>query len=874
MKTPTDQWGSYLEAAAAEHQVHERNVLYKFVETIIWRDLQKEGFAVPCRRLLQRTLTAGLDPLPVVKVGQHSCKVCSFDNVLNIWWQPVIEYMEALSTGETPQWTESLGLNHAALLSEMQGIVSSADESLDMDQWVEFIQKTLWRLLKVHVPIRLIMQVVSPIVPLSMQSTPANALHLLRSALCVKLVGSTLAAQANRMILAEISEVPVKLFPEQDINLNLRKDLIASLEQQHCGPEVDDTTDRRPLKKQRKDTLSLNESLTAKTKQVLWMLENRVACSRVSDTASSAGTLISSLASSSSSSSNQEDELYDRFSVKKHLLVLDGAIDRCTSDLLFEHREQGRFAGVALATDESPPSQPRFRGLRFQITVLYWGTFAPVEEWERSADPPILKCSCLGDIMHCPGKKGVDVSRVIEKQLGRLGLNCFDVVSGTGDGGGENEGHLGVHAHFENLNPGYVRRRCLPHIAWRTCDLAIRSSGLDYKALAAYLGEGVTWSRLREIATKGPADGGLGLFRDCSQPCKNLFGRNPSAIIVSRPDTDLNFLKLLEGKEHLLHRLAEKDLEQRSLSAETRVAILNLGDIKNRIRRRVLQELLEKCMFLLYYNQKHATVAAVTSWDEMMQRAVSEILTLEITPQVLQRLRWSEEAFAALEERPKTWVELAVLEVVGEQNLVPERLLEALDFHRSVSDQAAAHLNLLYDNNFRTPWMAAKLLSKDKALARSTAASLVRHLVTTRPANRTSFENHLFSVEHLWQNLEDFSKAEPPVLLWQGHGKYEGLFKFLAPRFLLAPDHVLDAERIHARWQWACTLKRAMKIQTLNASLRLMHYIEHNQTFPSHEDLLPHLHAERKQHKVDLEAVEADEEVALGWRYYLQKAKK
>ena len=562
-------------------------------------------------------------------------------------------------------------------------------------------------------------------------------------------------------------------------------------------------------------------------------------------------------------------------SLNKHLLLLDGAIDRCTLDLLFAHREQGSLAGVALATDESPPSQPRFRGLRFQITVLYWGTFAPVREWETSEDPPILKCSSLGDIMHCPGKKGVEVSRVIEKQLARLGLNCFDVVSGTGDGGGENEGHVGVHAHFENLNPGYVRRRCIPHISWRTCDMAIRSSGLDYKALAAYLCEGVTWSRLREIATKDPRDGGLGLFKDSSQQCKSLFGKSPSAIIVTRPDSDLSFLKLLEGKEHLLHRLAVKDLEQRSLGVETRGAILNLGSIQSRIRRRVLQEILEKCMFLLYYNQKHGSVASCTSWDELMQKAVSETLNLEITPQILQRFGFSEEALVAMEAKPRTWVELAVLQVVGEQNLVAERLQEALDFHRSVSDQSAAHLNLLSDNTFRTPWLAAKLLSKDKALAQASAVSLVRHLVTTRPANRTSFENHMFSQEHLWQNLEDFSKAEPPVLLWKGNGKYESLFKFLAPRFLLAPDHVLDAERIHSRWQWACMTKHALKIQTLNASLRLMHYLEHNQAFPSHEDLLPHLQAEREQHKVDLEALAAlapEEEVALGWRYYLQKA--
>ena len=51
---------------------------------------------------------------------------------------------------------------------------------------------------------------------------------------------------------------------------------------------------------------------------------------------------------------------------------------------------------------------------------------------------------------------------------------------------------------------------------------------------------------------------------------------------------------------------------------------------------------------------------------------------------------------------PTTWVHLVVLQVVGEEDLVPERLQVALDFHRSASDQAVAHLNLLRDNTFRT----------------------------------------------------------------------------------------------------------------------------------------------------------------------------
>ena len=270
-------------------------------------------------------------------------------------------------------------------------------------------------------------------------------------------------------------------------------------------------------------------------------------------------------------------------------------------------------------------------------------------------------------------------------------------------------------------------------------------------------------------------------------------------------------------------------------------------------------------MFLLYYNQKHPSVATSTTWDALLKRGVSEILNLDITEKVLERFALTEETLGGMEGRPKSWVALAVLQVMGEERLVGEKLQEALDFHRLVSDQAAAHLNLLSDNTYRTPWLAAKLLSKDKDLAQNAAALLVKHLVTTRPANLTSFEKHLLTQVELWKNLEDFSKANPPVLLWQGHGKYLHLFKFLAPRFLLAPDHVLDAERIHARWQWLCSLKRSMKVQTLNASLRLMHHLEHNQTLPDFETLLEHLEAERRQHRMALEAV--DEDVALGWRY-------
>ena len=136
---------------------------------------------------------------------------------------------------------------------------------------------------------------------------------------------------------------------------------------------------------------------------------------------------------------------------------------------------------------------------------------------------------------------------------------------------------------------------------------------------------------------KDPAHGGIGIFRDTSQQCKDLFGKSPSAIIATKPDTYLKFHKLMEGDEHLLNKLAVRDLEQRSLGAETRAAILNLGDIKNRICRKVLQYILEKCMFCLYFNEQHPSVATSTAWDDLMQRAVVDILNLELTPLILRR---------------------------------------------------------------------------------------------------------------------------------------------------------------------------------------------------------------------------------------------
>ena len=127
-----------------------------------------------------------------------------------------------------------------------------------------------------------------------------------------------------------------------------------------------------------------------------------MAARRACATLCSASKLLSSMSSEGSTTSNLEELLGHRVTLGKHLLILDAAVDRWTSEHLMQLREEGRLAGVAMVTDESPPSQPRFRGLRFQITVLYWGTYLPASSWEFFAVPPIVVTSCMGGHLPLP----------------------------------------------------------------------------------------------------------------------------------------------------------------------------------------------------------------------------------------------------------------------------------------------------------------------------------------------------------------------------------------------------------------------------------------------------------------------------------------
>ena len=475
----------------------------------------------------------------------------------------------------------------------------------------------------------------------------------------------------------------------------------------------------------------------------------------------------------------------------------------------------------------------------------------------------------MADICHCPGKDGVTVMGVLDKQLMRPGMSRYEVFNVVGDGGGENEGSSGIHATMETEVPGYVRRRCLGHVAWRVADAMLDEwdQYSDVKTLCSYMSDGVTWSRLQALATTPVLEGGLGLFQEMSREHKAIFGRAPGGIVEGRPESVLHFLTFLRGKEHVLHLVCARDLEQRRLAKNTRQAVALLGDVQGRAERSICGEVLHRALYLHRWVNEHNSIAGAYSLEGLLSRAEAVVQDLSLDDLAMDRLGTSQEAIDARPWRPSTWVEEATWLVYQDRGLTTLVLPTLLGFHRRLVSRTQSHLSLTVHNFLRTSWMAATLLNRDPGVAQEGANKLLEHLLQTAPARRTPFEMALAENDAYMGNLQAFANVAPPCRLWQGQGAYKPLFRFLALRFLLAPDQVLDCERAHARWQWFCALKRNLTLPSMNALLRCTRFLEqHGGEFPPPEDLRPWLEAEQAHIRRARAAIDAADEIAPGWR--------
>ena len=156
------------------------------------------------------------------------------------------------------------------------------------------------------VPKQHILHAMSHVVPFHVAPTTANGLHLLRSGLCSKLVGPSLAGQVSRLILAEIAEVPVDLLSDAELNIQVRQDLVNSLAAPLCDP-ADSEDDKRPTKRSR-TRAAIDETMKAKTDQVLFMVKNRIASRRVQSSLEDAAQLLQDLSQDSASGSSSNSQ--------------------------------------------------------------------------------------------------------------------------------------------------------------------------------------------------------------------------------------------------------------------------------------------------------------------------------------------------------------------------------------------------------------------------------------------------------------------------------------------------------------------------------------------------------------------------------------
>ena len=367
----------------------------------------------------------------------------------------------------------------------------------------------------------------------------------------------------------------------------------------------------------------------------------------------------------------------------RHCLVLDEAVDEYMKDRISKGRGIS-FFGAAFASDESPPASSRFTGYRFQVTYLYVPWFSPQELWEQADTAPMSVQQVLCDVCHCPGKDGQSVLKVITQQLMRLGLSLQDVVSGVGDGGGENEGALGIHSSIEAANPGYVRRRCLGHLSWRTADAAIDEMGVLSKhvlSLCAYLHEGITWRRLQAIASQPVAQGGLNLLREGSAEYRAIFGTSLGNILENRPETMSHFLLWLLPREEILRDCVAKDVVDRGLADGAQAASRTLLDPEARVFRAISAGVLEKCLFMFRWGKKAGTICATTSLADLTERSLKIITSVAIDDTFLGRFGIDRANLVRDGLVGLTWTDVLIRKTVPEGQLREDYRATVYDFH-------------------------------------------------------------------------------------------------------------------------------------------------------------------------------------------------
>ena len=612
-----------------------------------------------------------------------------------------------------------------------------------------------------------------------------------------------------------------------------------------------------------------------KTSALTLSLRNNLALTNLPSTLVDAAKLISLIDTGDATASARvvHNIVSDRC-IARHLMIMEQALEMLYKDKIENARTTGAYHGSAFTSDESPPSENRYTGLRFQITWLYTLWFEPRQDWDqdRFANAYPFTCDkCLMDIMHAPGKTGSATLKLIEMQCERGGVYKDDLYSGTGDGGGENEGYAGVHKLMEAFNPTYVKRRCFPHIAWRTFKAGEDKmhEAADVTALNRYIRKGITWSRLNAIAVRSRDEGGVAEFVEGSPEHRAFFSSAPPKLIDGRPESTIHWYEWLVPRQDMLRKLVDADLKSRNLQGDDGArGLRTLQSRQSNIFRHIDIVMMKKSMFQFYYCKGKLNVASYMSFNDFMTRTINHITNTRVTDDFLEMIGLARADVDALGLKGETmlhWVEVVLCMVPGlGRDGTDQWLQDAMTYHMRVATAMAGHVRLTCENIERG-YMAAGMLNLNAEHAQINARLFYRHLIGQSDNTLTPFEREFKADAVNVDQLSKFCDITPPVLLHRGGGVFGDLFIFLSVRFLSCPDHVLDCEGVHALWKWLAQDKRGMSFKMLNAILRCQSYLRSHVDFPEAAVINPYLSLVSTGLRHQLNAVCADPSIARGY---------
>lgn len=198
------------------------------------RRLAARGLAMPRQQALRTLLSeeSCLGASPIGNEGSAARPSASYSlhHLLELVGKPLVA---CTCAGEAPPWTPALQANLEAWAGELEGLVPSPSEPLDMGAWVLEWRSALQQHCEAEVPPELLLDVASRAVPLTMPPTKAVAQLLVGSSMANEVVGKALAAHGRRSVLQKVADLPLaggtSGASAAELSLRVRADLVAAL---------------------------------------------------------------------------------------------------------------------------------------------------------------------------------------------------------------------------------------------------------------------------------------------------------------------------------------------------------------------------------------------------------------------------------------------------------------------------------------------------------------------------------------------------------------------------------------------------------------------------------------------------------------------